>query len=45
MTAKERTLLGMALKALVKVGADEEVNKIIDYMSQMDKPTLKEESE
>jgi hypothetical protein len=45
MPAKELTLLGMALKALIKVGATEEVEKIIDYMATMDSTVPKEKEE
>ncbi len=37
MNTKELALLGMALQALIKVDAMDEVNKIIDYMANMDK--------
>jgi hypothetical protein len=40
MTAKELTLFGMALEALIKVDAMDEVKKIVAYMATADKSAI-----
>ncbi len=44
MTSKELTVLGKALKALIKAGLMDEVAEIVDFMAETDKSSGSKES-
>ncbi len=45
MTSKELTVLGKALKALIKAGLMDEVSEIVDYMAESEKPAKDKDKE